>query len=135
MEGAEGSQVTGSKHKEIATRDKKGQWLSKKSREKQQRKYCGSTTVKMGGANPCERCVCTGQDCPVHPSRVIHNYTYYYYFLIIFSFIAASLSTPDVLHSSNSMYPTVKIVESGLYFLVLNCIFSFLFFLFSFFYF
>jgi len=69
LEGAEESQVTGSKHKEIATRDEKGQWLSKKSREKQQRKYRGSTTVKMEGANPCERCVCTRQSYLVHPSR------------------------------------------------------------------
>jgi len=52
LEGAEGSQVTGSKHKEIATRDEEGQWLSKKSREKQQRKYRGSTTVKMGVLTP-----------------------------------------------------------------------------------
>jgi len=34
LEGAEGSQVIGSKCKEIATEDKEGQWLSKKTKEK-----------------------------------------------------------------------------------------------------
>jgi len=65
LEGAEGSQVVGSKYKEITTGDEKGQWPSKKARGK----YCRDATVKMGGANPCERYVCTGQDCLVHPSR------------------------------------------------------------------
>jgi len=51
LEGAEGSQVTGSKYKKIAGRDEKGQWFSKKAKEKQQEKYHGGTTVKMGGAN------------------------------------------------------------------------------------
>ena len=69
LEGAEGSQVVGSKHKEIATGDEEGQWPSKKSRGKQQEKYHGNTIVKIGGTVPCERCVCTGQDCLVHPSR------------------------------------------------------------------
>jgi len=69
LEGAEGSQVMGSKHKEVATRDKKGQQLSKKAKEKQPEKYCGGVTIKMEGANLCERCVSTGQDCLVYPSR------------------------------------------------------------------
>ena len=51
LEGAEGSQVMGSKCKEIAGRDEEGQWLSKKAKEKQQGKYHGGATVKMGGAN------------------------------------------------------------------------------------
>jgi len=34
LEGAEGSQVMGSKHKEVATRDEKVQQLSKKARGK-----------------------------------------------------------------------------------------------------
>ena len=34
LEGAEESQVARSKRKEIATGDKKGQWLSKKAKEK-----------------------------------------------------------------------------------------------------
>ena len=69
LEGAQGSQVAGSKHKEVAAGNKKVQWLSKKAREKQLGKYCGGAAVKMGGSNPCKRCVCTGQDCLVHPLR------------------------------------------------------------------
>ena len=65
LEGAEGSQVMGSKHKEIATGDKEEQWPSKKARGK----YCRGAAVKMVGANPCERCVCAGQDCLVYLSR------------------------------------------------------------------
>ena len=66
LERAEGSQVMGSKRKEVATRDKEGQWSSKKTREKQLGKYYRGATVKIGGANPCKRCVCTRQDCLVH---------------------------------------------------------------------
>jgi len=66
LEGAEGSQVMGSKHKEVTARDKEGQQPSKKTREK----YHGGATVKMGGANPCERCVCTRQSCLVYPSML-----------------------------------------------------------------
>ena len=62
LEGAEGSQVVGSKHKEE-------QQPSKKARGKQPGKYRGGATVKMGDSNPCKRCVCAGQDCLVHPSR------------------------------------------------------------------
>jgi len=47
-EGAEGSQVAGSKHKEVAARDKEVQRPSKKARGKQPRKYCGGAIVKMG---------------------------------------------------------------------------------------
>jgi len=65
LEGAEGSQVAGSKHKEVTARDKEGQRPSKKAR----RKYHGGAAVKMGGSNPCERCVCTRQFCLVHLSR------------------------------------------------------------------
>jgi len=69
LEGAEGSQVTGSKHKEVAIRDEEGQWPFKKAKGKQPEKYCRGATVKMGGANPYKRCVSTRQDCLVHPSR------------------------------------------------------------------
>jgi len=65
LEGAEGSQVAGSKRKEIAAGGEEEQQLSKKARGK----YRGGAAVKMGGSNPCERCVCTGQDCLVHLSR------------------------------------------------------------------
>jgi len=69
LEGAEGSQVTGSKRKEVATRDEEEQQSSKKTRGKQPRKYCGGAVVKMGGATPCERCVYARQNCLVHHSR------------------------------------------------------------------
>ena len=59
----------GSKRKEVATRDKKVQWPSKKTRGKQPEKYRRGATVKMMSSNPCERCVCIRQDCLVHPSR------------------------------------------------------------------
>ena len=55
----------GSKQKEVAARDKEGQWPFKKARGK----YRRSVTVKMGGSNPCERCVYARQDCLVHPLR------------------------------------------------------------------
>jgi len=41
LEGAEGFQAVGSKHKEIATRDEEEQWPSKKARGKQPGKYYG----------------------------------------------------------------------------------------------
>jgi len=69
LEEAERSQVVGSKHKEVATGDEEMQRPSKKARGKQPEKYHGGAAVKMRGANPCERCVSTRQDCLVHPSR------------------------------------------------------------------
>jgi len=69
LEGAEGSQAAGSKRKEVAAGDEEEQRPSKKTRGKQPGKYRGGAAVKMGGATPCERCVCAGQDCLVHPSR------------------------------------------------------------------
>ena len=69
LEGAEGSQVAGSKHKEVAAGDEEEQRPSKKARGKQPGKYRGGAAVKMGGSIPCERCVCARQDCLVHPSR------------------------------------------------------------------
>ena len=66
LEGVEGSQVMGYKHKKVATGDEEGQQFSKKAREKQPGKYHRGVAVKMGGTNPCERCVCTGQDYLVH---------------------------------------------------------------------
>ena len=68
-ERAEGSQVVRSKYTEVATRNEEMQRPFKKARGKQLGKYRRGATVKMGGSNPCERCVCAGQDCLVHPSR------------------------------------------------------------------
>jgi len=65
LEGAGGSQVAGSKRKEVAAGGEEEQRPSKKAREK----YRVGAAVKMGGSNLCERCVCAGQDCLVHPSR------------------------------------------------------------------
>jgi len=69
LEGAEGSQVTGSKYKEITTGDEEEQQPSKKARGKQLGKYCRDTAVQMGSSNLCERCVCTRQSCLVHLLR------------------------------------------------------------------
>ena len=54
MEEAKGSQVAGSKCKEVAARDEERQRPFKKAR----RKYHGGTVVKMGDSNLCKRCVC-----------------------------------------------------------------------------
>jgi len=69
LEGAKGFQVTGSKYKKITAGDEERQRSSKKAKERQQGKYYRGTTVKMGGTNPCERCMSTRQDCLVHHSR------------------------------------------------------------------
>ena len=107
LEGAERSQITGSKRKEVTARDEERQQPSKKTREKQLGKYCRGAAVKMEGSNLCKRCVCAKQDCLVYLSRwVIFYYTYYYYFFIIFFFIADPSYVPDILLSSSSVYPT-----------------------------
>jgi len=49
LEGAERSQIMGSKRKEVTSRNKEKQWPSKKARGKQPEKYCRGVTVKMGG--------------------------------------------------------------------------------------
>jgi len=69
LEGAEGSQIVGSKRKEVTAGGEEEQRPSKKARGKQPGKYRGGAAVKMGDSNSCKRCVCTGQDCLVHPSR------------------------------------------------------------------
>ena len=69
LEGAERSQVIGSKCKDVAARDKERQRPSKKARGKQLEKYHRGATTKIGGANPCERYVSTGQNYLVHSSR------------------------------------------------------------------
>jgi len=69
LEEAEGSQVAESKRKKVTAGDEEEQRPSKKARGKQLGKYRRGAAVKMGGSIPCERCVCAGQDCLVHPSR------------------------------------------------------------------
>ena len=73
LEGAKEFQVAGSKYKEVTTGDEKEQRPSKKVRGKQPEKYRRGAAVKIGGSNPCKRCVCTGQDCLVHLSRWVIN--------------------------------------------------------------
>ena len=48
LEGTEGSQIMGSKCKEVVSRNKEGQWPSKKARKKQLERYCEDAIVKMG---------------------------------------------------------------------------------------
>ena len=69
LEGMEGSQIMGTKYKEINLEDKKEWWPSKKAKKKQSEKYHGNVGVKMGDINHYERCMCTGQDCLVYNSR------------------------------------------------------------------
>jgi len=69
LESTGDSQVTGTKHKEVNSEDKEEQWPSKKAKGKKLEKYHGDAKVKIGGANPCERCVCARQDCLVYNSR------------------------------------------------------------------
>ena len=57
LEGAEGSQVAGSKHKEVTAGDEEEQWPSKKARGKQPGKYRGGAAVKIGVQTPA-RGVC-----------------------------------------------------------------------------
>ena len=52
LEGAEGSQVAGSKRKEVATGDEEVQQPFKKAREKQPEKYRGGAAMKMGVLTP-----------------------------------------------------------------------------------
>ena len=57
--GMEGSQVIGTKCKEVILGDKKKWWPSKKNKGKQPARYCGDARIKMKDVNPCERCVNT----------------------------------------------------------------------------
>jgi len=52
LKRAEGSQIVGSKRKEVAAGDEEGQRPSKKARGKQLGKYCGGAAIKMGVLTP-----------------------------------------------------------------------------------
>ena len=69
LEDTEGSQITGFKHKEISPEDDIDCQPFKKAKGKQPTRYQGDNSIKMGGTNPCERCVHAGQDCLVYNSR------------------------------------------------------------------
>jgi len=62
LEGTETLYVTESKYKEItniSSKDEVRQKPSKKTKEKQPKRYHGDAIVKIGGDNHCERYVCT----------------------------------------------------------------------------
>jgi len=61
LKGAEGSQVTGSKRKEVAAGDEEEQRSSKKARGKQPGKYRGGATVKMGVLSPVRGVCASGR--------------------------------------------------------------------------
>jgi len=69
LEGAKRSQIVGPKYKKTSLEDNVDHWPFKKTKGKQPVKYCEDFRVKMGNANPCERYVCTRQDCLVYNSR------------------------------------------------------------------
>jgi len=52
LEGAEGSQIAGSKCKEITARDEEGQQPFKKAKGRQQGKYCGEPQSRLGVLTP-----------------------------------------------------------------------------------
>ena len=69
LKDTERSQIIRSKHKEVSLGDDIDHWPSKKAKEKQLTRYYRDISVKIGGANSCERCVYARQDCLVHNSR------------------------------------------------------------------
>jgi len=69
LEGAERFQIVGSKHKEVSPEDNRNCQPSKKTKGKQPARYHRDNRVKMGNANPYERCVHARQDWLVHNSR------------------------------------------------------------------
>ena len=79
LESTEISQVTDSKCKKIISEDEKEQWLPKKTKEKQLKKYYGDIVVKMGCINLCERYVCAGQNCLVHKLKWVIEFVFFLY--------------------------------------------------------
>ena len=69
LESTEGFQIVETKHKKVVLRNKEGQQSSKKAKEKQLGKYCGSTTVKIESVNLYKRYMYTRQDCLVYNLR------------------------------------------------------------------
>jgi len=60
LKGTRGFQIIETKCKENTLENKKEQWFFKKAKGKQSGRYYRDIRDKMGGPNPCERCVCTG---------------------------------------------------------------------------
>ena len=69
LESVEGSQIAGSKYKEVSPENDRDHQPFKKTKEKQPAKYCRDNRAKIEDANLYKRCVHTGQDCLVHNSR------------------------------------------------------------------
>ena len=70
--GTKTFQVIGSKYKKITnifSGDETGQWLSKKIKGKQLKRYHRDVVVKIGEDNHCERYMYTRQDYLVYNSR------------------------------------------------------------------
>jgi len=83
LESTRGSQVTGTKYRENILEDKERQQSFKKAKEKQLGRYHRNAGVKIGDANPCERCVHTRQDCLVHNSRQVRLFFIFFPLLIM----------------------------------------------------
>ena len=69
LESAKESQIMGPKCKEAPLENNADCWPSKKTKGKQLVRYHRDLKVKMRGANPYEKCVCTRQFCLVYNSR------------------------------------------------------------------
>jgi len=59
LEGIEGSHIMRSKCKETLLRDNADYQPFKKAKGKQLARYRENIRIKIGGANPCERCMTT----------------------------------------------------------------------------
>ena len=69
LEDVEESQIVEPKYKKAPLGNNVDHKPSKKTKGKQLARYRGDIGIKMGGANPCERCVHAEQNCIVYNSR------------------------------------------------------------------
>ena len=82
LEGAERSQVAGSKRKEVAAGDEEEQRPSKKARGKQPGKYRGGAAVKMGVLTPARGVCAPGRTawCTPQGEYLVIILIIYYFF-------------------------------------------------------
>jgi len=80
LEGTEGFQVIWPKYKKAPPGDDADCQPSKKAKGKQPVRYWEDIGDQVGGANLCERCVHTRQDCLVHNLRWVKNFLYVFFF-------------------------------------------------------
>ena len=99
LEGAKGS-----KCKKVTAGDEEEQRPSKKAKKRQQEKYCGGITAKIGDANLYEKYISTVQNCLVHHSRWVVIIIIIITFSNNFFFIADFSHMLGILLSSSSMY-------------------------------